>query len=118
MPAYFPDIFPTLADLAGAKRLPPIDGQSILPTLLGQQQAFTDRYYYWEFHERGFQQAIRWNNWKAVRLGPGEPLELYDLSVDLGEENDVAVEQGKIVEMMENYLDRARTESVDWVGGE
>ena len=35
---------------------------------------------YWEFHERGFQQAVRMGDWKAVRPQAGEPLELYNLA--------------------------------------
>ena len=37
---------------------------------------------YWEFHERGFQQAVRMGNWKAVRLAKDKPLELYNLADD------------------------------------
>ena len=45
---------------------------------------------YWEFHERGFQQAVRMGKWKAMRLKNGVPLELYDLDADVGETRDVA----------------------------
>ena len=37
---------------------------------------------YWEFHERGFQQAVRMGKWKAVRLAKDKPLELYNLADD------------------------------------
>ena len=30
---------------------------------------------YWEFHERGFQQAVRMGRWKAVRLKNGAALD-------------------------------------------
>ena len=44
----------------------------------GQPQP-THEFFYWEFHERGFQQAVRMGHWKAVRLKKDGPLELYDL---------------------------------------
>jgi len=33
--------------------------------------------FYWEFHERGFEQAIRMGKWKAVRHGLNQPIEPY-----------------------------------------
>jgi len=35
--------------------------------------------FYWEFHEKGFEQAVRMGDWKAVRHGTKMPIELYDL---------------------------------------
>ena len=69
---------------------------------------------YWEFHERGFQQAVRMGNWKAVRLKKDGPLELYDLAADPGEQRDVAAAQPQIVTKIEDYLKTARTESARW----
>ena len=51
----------------------------MLPTLLGQPQTNRHDFLYWEFHERGFQQAVRMGDWKAVRPQAGAPLELYNL---------------------------------------
>jgi hypothetical protein len=59
----------------------------MLPTLLGKAQR-SHEYLYWEFFESGFEQAIRFKDWKAVRLAAGRPLELYDLDAELGERND------------------------------
>lgn len=90
---YFADVLPTLADIAGAAAPEDIDGISVLPTLLGEKQNLANRFLYWEFFERGFQQAVRWRNWKAVILKPGQELELYDLSNDIGETHNVASTQ-------------------------
>ena len=43
-----------------------IDGMSMARALRGEQQP-THEFMHWEFHERGFQQAVRMGNWKAVR---------------------------------------------------
>src|SRR4029453_3867521 len=64
-PAAHWDLFPTLTDLAGIKEPDGPDGISIRRPLLGQSQPEHD-FLYWEFHERGFQQAVRMGDWKAV----------------------------------------------------
>jgi arylsulfatase A-like enzyme len=52
------DWLPTLADLAGAAAPAGVDGFSIRRALIGQPQP-AHEFMYWEFHERGFQQAVR-----------------------------------------------------------
>jgi arylsulfatase A len=107
------DWMPTFAELAGLPAPTGIDGLSLVRALRGQSQPAHD-FMYWEFHERGFQQAVRMGNWKAVRLAKGRPLELYDLSKDLRETTDVAAAHPDIVEKIEKYLATARTESPNW----
>ncbi len=112
-PWAFWDFLPTAAQLANAPSPPGIDGMSVLPALLGQRQQ-DHEYLYWEFHEGGFKQAIRMRNWKGVRLGFGKPLELYDLELDLSEQEDIAAKNPKRVAMLEEALAAARTESEQW----
>jgi arylsulfatase A len=107
------DLLPTFAELAGAKTPEGVDGMSMVRALRGQQQP-THPYLYWEFHERGFQQAVRMGNWKAVRLKPGEALELYDLASDGRETRNVAASNSDVVAKIETYLKTARTESARW----
>jgi arylsulfatase A len=107
------DFFPTAAELAGAEVPTSIDGISMARALRGEPQP-THEFLYWEFHERGFQQAVRMGDWKAVRLKPGAPLELYDLSGDVGEANDVADQHPDVVAKIEAYLVTARTPSERW----
>ena len=110
----FADFLPTAAALAGAKTPTGLDGISILPTLFGQAQQINGRFLYWEFFERGFQQAARWQNWKVVRPKKGADLELYNLAKDIGEKKDVANLNPEIVSIFERFLKTARTESKDW----
>ena len=88
---YFPDVLPTLAQLAGAKVPEDIDGISIVPELLGEQAAGRAQaqhdYLYWEL---GAQTAVRMGNWKAIRPRKNGAWELYDLSQDVSEQNNLA----------------------------
>lgn len=107
------DFLPTAAEIAGVRSPDRIDGRSMLSAILGRK-AQTQRYLYWEFHERGFKQAVRAGDWKAVRLAPDKPLELYDLRSDLGETRDIAARHPEVVRRIEGYLRTARTESPLW----
>ena len=85
----FWDFLPTTAEIAGTAPPKGIDGVSVLPALLGKSK-IEHSPLYWEFYERGFEQAARDGDWKAVRHAPGKALELYNLKNDLEEEEDVA----------------------------
>ncbi|MFC1498179.1 sulfatase-like hydrolase/transferase [Verrucomicrobiota bacterium] len=107
---YFPDIMPTLAELAGSKPARQTDGISIVPTLLGEEQAGRKQeqheYLYWEDPESC---AVRMKNWKSVKPRKGKPFELYDLSKDLEEKHNIATEHPDILKKMMAYADKAHT---------
>jgi arylsulfatase A-like enzyme len=110
----FWDVLPTLCDLAGAKTPDGLDGISVLPTLLQKGEQRKHEFLYWEFHEKGSQQAVRMGDWKAVRNKLGAPLELYDLAKDVAEKTDVADQHRDVVNRIETYLKTARTDSELW----
>jgi arylsulfatase A len=107
------DLFPTFAELAGLPAPTGLDGISIAPLLRGKAPQPHD-FMYWEFHERGFQQAVRMGNWKAVRPAKDKPLELYNLADDPTEFTNVAAKHPDVVAKIETYLKTARTESPNW----
>ncbi|MEN7547181.1 arylsulfatase [Rapidithrix thailandica] len=113
--AAFWDIMPTFVELAGGATPDSIDGISFVPTLLNEGAQEEHEYLYWEFHEQGGKQAVRKGNWKAIRLSvhknPDNPLELYDLSKDEAEQNNVAEAHPEIVKEMEAIMKDARTEN-------
>jgi len=111
----FWDVMPTAADLAGVSAPDGIDGISFLPTLLGEKGQKDHDYLYWEFHEMKGRVAIRKGKWKAVRynvaLDPDSPLELYDLSVDPDEKNNISAQHPEVVAELNALIKNARTVS-------
>lgn len=109
----FWDLLPTAAELAGTKAPKGIDGVSIVPVLLGRGVPPRE-YLYWEFHERGFHQAVRQGDWKLVRQGPAFKVELFNLKDDVGETRDVSAAHPDLVARLEKYFKTARVETPDF----
>lgn len=115
-PSAFWDIYPTFAEITGAKTPDNIDGISLLPTLLGKaDEQEKHEYLYWEFHERGGRKALRKGDWKLVNYKVFDPekttVELYNIASDPGEQNNVAAAHPEIVKELSALMKAARTES-------
>ena len=112
--AAFWDVLPTLCEVAGAEPPADTDGISILPTLLGRDQAKKHDFFYWEFPSYGGQQAVRLGDWKGVRQnlqkGPS-PIELYNLAKDPNETTDVAAAHPDVVKRIEAVMKREHVPS-------
>jgi arylsulfatase A-like enzyme len=110
----FWDVLPTLAELIGTNPTT-TDGISFLSTLKGDSNQPHHEYLYWEFYENGGRQAVLIDNWKYIKLNVNKPGEsealLFDLSVDLGEQNNVTTQNPDIVERAEKILKSAHTYS-------
>jgi len=105
----FWDFLPTFAELLGTKPPRDIDGISILPALLGNNEdQGIHEFLYWEY---GGRQAVRMGDWKAYRQNVSSPIELYNLKDDIAEENDLAVKNPDIVFKIKDIMRDARTES-------
>lgn len=112
---YFADVLPTLAGIAGAETPAGIDGLSVVEALLtGSQENLNERPLYWEFFERGFQQAARKGEWKALRLNVDEPIELYNIKNDPGEHNNIAQANPDLVSWFESFFISEHTPSQNW----
>jgi uncharacterized sulfatase len=112
----FWDVPPTLAELAGAAAKMPkdIDGLSFVPTLLHERAQAEHKSLYWVFYERGGAQALRMGQWKAVQQPMNKPIQLYDLSKDLGETTDLAAQHPQIVKEMESEMQAAFKANERW----
>lgn len=107
-------MLPTLAGIAQTSTTASVDGVNLTAIIRGEATELEKRFLYWEFFENGFQQALRWGDWKAVRPQLGEPLEIYNLARDPGETENIAARSPKIVQTFEDYLSTARTASENW----
>jgi arylsulfatase A len=114
----FWDILPTFADITGAHVPEGLDGISFLPTLLGRKGQKEHDYLYWEFHEQGGKVAVRMGNWKAVSLDVDNNklvvTELYDLSNDIGETDNIADANTDIVKKIEGIMKQVHVKSEDF----
>lgn len=109
----FWDVMPTLAELTGTTLTAETDGISFLPLLKNNKQKEEHDYLYWEFHESKGWQAIREGNFKLIRqpINGNSRYELYDLSCDVHEDNNLADQFPDKVKAMAAKMDSVRTTS-------
>jgi len=104
----FWDFMPTFAELAGVPAPNNTDGISIVPVMLSKSPSTISRadlathpFLYFEFcTNKTFGQAVRHNQWKLVRFALEQDWQLYDLNVDIGENNDLAKRYPDIVKQL------------------
>ncbi|MCM2680709.1 sulfatase-like hydrolase/transferase [Echinimonas agarilytica] len=103
-PWLFADVLPTLADIAGVNLdiVPRVhtNGVSIKSLLKDSPEPMEERTLYWEFSKQvgdpnsgvigDTYQAARIGDWKAVRYGFDQKVELYDIIKDPGESKNLA----------------------------
>ena len=113
-PGHLIDIMATCVDVSGAKypktfkgnAIQPMEGRSLVPAFANKK--IKRDAIFWE-HEGNA--AVREGDWKLVRFGRENPWELYDLSKDRSELNDLASSQPDRVKSLaakwEAWADRA-----------
>lgn len=111
----FWDFFPTAIEIAGLDyNSSKIDGISFLPELKGENQK-KHPYLYWEFLEKGGRQAVRMNQWKAVRMNmsknPDSPIELYNVHQDIGEQENLAVQYPEVLKEISRIMNKEHISS-------
>jgi arylsulfatase A-like enzyme len=96
------DIHPTACAAAGVK-LPDdakLDGVNLLPYLKGENDKPPHETLYWRF---GQQSAVRKGDLKLVKM-PNVPVQLFDLSADVGEKKNLAEEKPELVKELDEAL--------------
>ena len=113
--AYFADLMPTFADLAGTEA-PENDGISLLPILNGKPSDQEEHdYLYWEFPQSNGWVAVRIGEWKGVlqKVNKGNnEMELYNIKEDPRETTDLAASHPEIVEKMWEIVRENHEDSV------
>ena len=109
-PIAFWDMLPTLAEIGGGSARAGLDGISVAPAFRGASLP-SNRVLYWEFHEGGFNRAIRFGDWKAIQFGPEGPIELYKLRTDIGEATDLAAANPAVIAEARKHFASARVDS-------
>lgn len=118
------DFYPTLLEIAGIEEesCSETDGISFMPMLLGTGDTSIDRSLYWNFPNIWGNEgpginlncAIRKNEWKLIYNYVSGKKELYDISHDIGESEDLSTSKPDIV----NRLSRELGEYLRGVGGQ
>lgn len=111
------DFYPTMLEIAGIDLMPKqhVDGVSLVPALKGEEMPARDLF--WHYPHYGNQggepsAVIRRGDWKLIHYFEDGRRELYNLKLDVGEQNDFAAQQPKRVEELSATLD-AWLKSVD-----
>ncbi len=109
------DLMPTFVEMTGVT--PPqgyqTDGKSLVSFLKGGQAPERD-YFYWELHRGTVVQAARWSDWKAVRNGIKNPIEIYDLAKDPGEKKNIAPKKPDLVKRAGEIFKDAHLVDPEW----
>lgn len=103
-PAMSMDLTATIADACGLTPdvAQPFDGKSLLPVLEGKAP-IAERTFFWRINRADRKQrACRRGNWKWISDSGFD--QLYDLSKDLGERNDVAYEHPQLAKELEGLF--------------
>ena len=114
-PIIIEDLYPTLLSMAGIKnyRVPQtIDGKDITPILRGKQRSFKKRQLIWNYPNIwdgeglgiSLNCAIREGQWKLIYSYLTGKKELYNLSIDLSEKNDLSASQPQLVTRLFRHL--------------
>lgn len=110
-PIHFVDVMATLQEITGApypttfngQAVTPMQGESFLPALRGRPMPTRARPLFWEWRNGA---AIRDGHWKLVtrsftrKTGSASSWELYNVSVDPTEMNDLSAEQPQVTERL------------------
>jgi arylsulfatase A-like enzyme len=107
------DYYPTILELAKVKGEPQhndkLEGRSLMPLLQDASATLDRESIYWHYphtHPGGAKPyaAIRARDWKLIEFLDGRRAELYHLSEDIGEANDLAAKQPEKVAMLRASL--------------
>jgi arylsulfatase A-like enzyme len=110
------DFYPTILEMAGLEKLEgecqPIDGISFIPKLKGKKNDDENRHLYWHYPNNwgphgpgiGTYSAIRSGDWKLIYYYTDESFELFNISEDISEKNNLVRKEPEIARQLANAL--------------
>jgi arylsulfatase A-like enzyme len=103
------DFYPTILDLLNVPLRPEqhVDGVSIKDILLGQRARLDRMALFWHYPHSRVEGAVRMGNFKLIHSFKDDKVELYDLSKDIGERNNLSGE-------MPDRAAQMRASLVEW----
>ena len=124
-PVIIDDFFPSILEMAGVKKykiVQKLDGQSFVPLLKSPQQKEKERPFIFHYPNKwinlgeneklgiNYFSAIRMGKWKLLYNMRNQSFELYDLSKDIREENNLVDENPSEVKRLSNILGKTLKE--------
>ncbi len=85
--AYLFDIYPTICDLTGTEIPDGLDGRSLAPVIHGERESVRETVF---LAYKNVQRAVRRGDWKLIRYPLVDVTQLFDLSADPHELNNLA----------------------------
>ncbi len=109
-PVITTDTYPTILEAAGLQPKKQLDGESIMPLLRNSGTLKRDAIYFhypnYAFHGRNrLGSAIRENNLKLIHYYDDDSVELYDLSRDIGEKQNLATKDSDTAARLRGRLE-------------
>lgn len=106
------DLLPTVIDLAKLEKPEnsDFDGMSLVPLFREEPDQFEDRMVVVEYenpYRPAENKAVLWGDWRLV-----QHTELYDLSSDPGQENDIAEEYPRVVAQMQTFYEKWKVDTM------
>ena len=105
------DFFPSILEMAGIKNYTSltgqIDGKSFIPLLKGKNADNSKREFFWHFpHNYDFEpySVIRKGDWKLIYWYKESKKELYNITEDIGEKNDLSHAEPELVKDLSDRL--------------
>jgi arylsulfatase A-like enzyme len=97
-PVIIEDLFPSILEMAGVREIPENDGVSFIPILADPDLDRSQRPLFWHypnFYHLPPYSSVRLGNDKLIYWHITQQLELFDLSTDLSEQNNLAAQRPK-----------------------
>lgn len=106
VPLISDDFYPTLLDMAGLplEKRQHLDGKSFKSVAFNGKNKSIHKSLFWHYPHRRFEGAIRWKDYKMIYEYKTGVAELYDLKKDIGERNNIAQTNAKVVKKLKKKL--------------